>query len=313
MREFYHIPVKTYPHANLNSTKGVIKAPVLKGQSVEHIQEHLAKSGVTHVKRVTIRKDNKEIETNTLILTFNKPDLPPAFKIFYRYIKVEPYIPNPLRCYKCQKFGHHETKCTAQNNTCSNCAENHTKTECTSAKPKCANCGEEHPSSSNKCSVWLREKEVTTIKYTRGISFPEARQLVYGEIHRPTGISYSKIVQSAQKTMTSVSTETDIEELDKMKPIGRVFSSESNKTSNQTKNQTQNSQKESTEKKKGGAGSQKKNKNTDRLPKGSNDPIKQHNRYEELSAEDCQDMETDFVDSRKSKNRGRSPVLPPAN
>ena len=41
------------------------------------------------------------------ILTFNSPTTPKEIKIGYINEKIETYIPNPLRCYKCQKFGHH--------------------------------------------------------------------------------------------------------------------------------------------------------------------------------------------------------------
>ena len=38
--------------------------------------------------------------------------IPKEIKIGCRKINVEPYIPNPLRCYKYQRFGHHQDQCT---------------------------------------------------------------------------------------------------------------------------------------------------------------------------------------------------------
>ena len=37
-------------------------------------------------------------------------------------VKVDVYIPNPLRCYSCQVFGHHENKC-GRHPVCCNCDE----------------------------------------------------------------------------------------------------------------------------------------------------------------------------------------------
>ena len=54
--------------------------------------------------------------TNTLptrpIMTYNTHKTLKEIKIRYQKINVELYIPNPLRCYKCQRFGHHQDQCT---------------------------------------------------------------------------------------------------------------------------------------------------------------------------------------------------------
>ena len=40
---------------------------------------------------------------NTLILTFNTPKIPDCLKICYLNIPVTQYVPNPIRCYKCDE------------------------------------------------------------------------------------------------------------------------------------------------------------------------------------------------------------------
>ena len=77
---------------------------------------------ITACKRFKIKKDGNFIETNTLLLTFNTTTLPKSLKIFYRIIPVEVYIPNPLRCFNCQRFGHHENGCPeAPGSICEKC------------------------------------------------------------------------------------------------------------------------------------------------------------------------------------------------
>ena len=71
----------------------------------------MKKQGVTEVKRVTIKKEGKLIETNTYIMTFDQPKIPKRIKVGYTMERVEQFIPNPLRCYNCQKYGHHEDNC----------------------------------------------------------------------------------------------------------------------------------------------------------------------------------------------------------
>ena len=65
------------------------------------------------IRRIQIRRKTGEtIDTNTYIMTFNTHKIPKEIKIGYQKINVEPYIPNPLRCYKCQRFGYHQDQCT---------------------------------------------------------------------------------------------------------------------------------------------------------------------------------------------------------
>ena len=107
----FNINVTVTEHKTLNSCKGIIRDRMLKHETEENITEYLKTQGVTACKRFTIKKDGNLIETTTLLLTFNTTTLPKSLKNFYRIIPVEVYIPNPLRCFNCQRFGHHENGC----------------------------------------------------------------------------------------------------------------------------------------------------------------------------------------------------------
>ena len=111
LKQFFNIKVSVSEHKSLNSSKGIIKDKALKGESEEDILDYLKPQGVTAVKWFKIKKDYSLVETNTILLTFNSATLPSNVKIFYRIIPVELYIPNPLRCFNCQRFGHHESNC----------------------------------------------------------------------------------------------------------------------------------------------------------------------------------------------------------
>ena len=85
-------------------------------------------------------------------------------------------MPNPLRCYHCQMFGHHEHKCGRQA-VCVNCGmpEHCPSGEC-QRPAKCANCSGDHPANSKQCPTWEKEKKILKIKCEQNISFPEARK-----------------------------------------------------------------------------------------------------------------------------------------
>ena len=70
----------------------------------DEIASALGKQGVTNIRKISIRK---WIQTNTYIQTFYQPHTPKEVKIGYCLERVEQYVPAPLRCFKCQKYGHH--------------------------------------------------------------------------------------------------------------------------------------------------------------------------------------------------------------
>ncbi|GBN27822.1 hypothetical protein AVEN_28122-1 [Araneus ventricosus] len=165
------IPVTVKPHATLNSSKGVISCGELLNESEEKIIEELKSQGVIHVRRITIRRDGQLLNTKHLILTFDSNKLPENIKAGYMRLSVRTYIPNPLRCFKCQRFGHSKTSCRGTL-TCARCAEvGHESTDCTRTE-KCVNCKGEHASFSRNCFAWKQEKEIisTKIKKTNLVS-----------------------------------------------------------------------------------------------------------------------------------------------
>ncbi|GBL54194.1 hypothetical protein AVEN_39335-1 [Araneus ventricosus] len=110
-------------------------------------------------------------------------------------LSVRTYIPNPLRCFKCQRFGHSKTHCRGTL-TCARCAEvGHESTNCTRTE-KCVNCKGEHTSFSRNCFAWKQEKEIITTKIKKQISYQEARKLVKSQTPTP-GNSYVSVAKKS--------------------------------------------------------------------------------------------------------------------
>ena len=193
--KFFNMKVSVSEHRTLNTSKGIIKDRTLKGETEKDICEYLKSQGVIAVKRFTIKKDHEVIETNTLLLTFNSITVPKTL-IFYQFVPVDIYVPNPLRCFNCQRFGHHESDCPIDYcSVCEKCGTggfHHLASACPNPV-KCVNCGLNHLSRSNVCEVWKKEKEIMKIKVTRNLTYLEARKIVE---HTPE-TTFSTIVQSA--------------------------------------------------------------------------------------------------------------------
>ncbi|GFS82382.1 uncharacterized protein TNCV_4137421 [Trichonephila clavipes] len=150
--------------------------PDLLTTSESEILGGFSYQGVIQV-RITIKKNTTVFPIKHLILTFNSPNLPTSIKAGYLHCKIRPYIPNPLRCFKCQRFGRSQTACRGQL-TCSRCASvGHASSDC-SLEQKCVNCSQPHSADSKLCPKWKIEKEIQKIKTNRNISYIEARQFI---------------------------------------------------------------------------------------------------------------------------------------
>ncbi|XP_055931848.1 uncharacterized protein LOC129962135 [Argiope bruennichi] len=187
------IPVSVQPHVALNYSKGVITCGELFNVPLEEILKELQGQGVTHVRRITIRRDGQLLDTKHLILTFHSPKLPEYIYAGYMKLPVRQYIPNPLRCFQCQRFGHSKVNCRGTV-TCARCAEKgHDSQQCT-AQEKCVNCDGAHSSFSRACKRWTLEKQIITLKIKESISYPEARRKVLSLV-LVFQLSYASAVQ----------------------------------------------------------------------------------------------------------------------
>jgi len=102
-------PVTASPHRTLNTSKGVIRCAQLVDCDEDETLRELKPQGVSAIYNITV-KDNSggSGNTSTFIITFKTPKY---LHIGYLRLPVSTYIPNPLRCFNCQKFGHGKNAC----------------------------------------------------------------------------------------------------------------------------------------------------------------------------------------------------------
>ncbi|GBN41897.1 hypothetical protein AVEN_45284-1 [Araneus ventricosus] len=198
-------PVETSFHKTLNVSRGVLSKPDFIHVTEAEFLEELRDQNVCAARRINIRRDGRLIPTQHVVLTFQTPVLPKYIKAGYINCKLRPYIPNPLRCFKCQRYGHSQQSCRGTDPVCGKCAESgHETNVCTSDTFKCRNCSGPHASSSKSCRTWIFEKEVIAVKIKRNVTFPEARQIVKDRTPK-VGVSYSSTVQMQPKISNNTS------------------------------------------------------------------------------------------------------------
>ena len=182
-----YLPVKVSPHRTLNSSKFVIKCEELDKMDEEEIKKELQPQGIIAVKRISIRY-------SLYVLTIKGQTIPKRINIGYLKKETRPYIPNPQRCFQCQKFGHTKNSCKGKA-VCAGCGEEgHNLDDCKN-EPKCVNCQGDHVAISRDCPKWKIEKDIVTLKYTEKISFADARKHLQPSFD-PSKDSYTTVTQT---------------------------------------------------------------------------------------------------------------------
>ncbi|XP_012936817.1 uncharacterized protein LOC106011479 [Aplysia californica] len=91
---FGGVPCVSERHQKFNRSKGVVRSHELKGCSNEEIVANC--EGVVEARRITLRRGETTLETNTIILTFDSCRPPATVRASYLVLEVRPYVPNPL-------------------------------------------------------------------------------------------------------------------------------------------------------------------------------------------------------------------------
>ena len=99
-----------------------------------------------------------------LIATF-RDTIPDKIKLkVWGSFPTKAFTPEPLRCFRCQKFGHHQARCTSELPTCGVCSMQHPTENCIAklkaqevTSPKCPNCSKRHHAWSRFCRARIEK------------------------------------------------------------------------------------------------------------------------------------------------------------
>ena len=138
------VPITVRPHPTKGFATGVITVPDLEDIDEEDILEELRDQGVQRVRRLQRREKRKHsaMRYNTFVLSCSRETLAAKVRVAWRSTRVRPYVRNPVRCFKCQAYGHMASSCRGKER-CGWCSSFEHKSARKAAKPRCA-CGGEH-------------------------------------------------------------------------------------------------------------------------------------------------------------------------
>ena len=134
------------------------------------------------IKSQRIVKKIRGILTQTeQMILYCEHDMPEYVRYGWKRYKVQTYVPEPTRCYRCQDFGHKAPHCRKKYDKCSICSDKHETKACPVKETHwqgnsatCPNCGGSHPASYKGCPKYKQAQEIVRVQTLERISYAEA-------------------------------------------------------------------------------------------------------------------------------------------
>lgn len=145
--------------AQANTNKAIVMGYPVR-MPVELLKRHPTVEEATRCVRTRYQWDTRQV-----LVTLRGP-IPPHIDLgnwgtFY----LRPYMPEPLRCFRCQQFGHHQATCKKKE-VCGICSALHPTRQCMTkykaneaVRTRCPNCSGNHHAWNKLCPERLRRVE----------------------------------------------------------------------------------------------------------------------------------------------------------
>nr|CAH7763724.1 unnamed protein product [Callosobruchus chinensis] len=211
VNKFSEFDVSITPHSTLNKSKGVIYCKDLLNCSVDEIKDELKSVGVVDVRRLKTRRNGTSTDTPSHVLTFNNPTLPTYVTVAFYKLQIRPYIPPPVRCFRCQQIGHVAERCEKEQ-LCVCGRPPHEGSPCEEPK-KCVNCEGSHSAIYKGCPVYKEEAVIQKVKVMEKVSYAEAKRKVKAQTPKPNFSYAAATATSTAPSSTVIPTsafETDV-------------------------------------------------------------------------------------------------------
>ncbi|XP_073730159.1 uncharacterized protein [Misgurnus anguillicaudatus] len=153
--------------------RGVISGVAL-GENLEDIKKNIRGGTILGIKRLLANRDGEKVESTSVLLEFREQRLPERIMVGFMSFYVREYIPPPIRCFKCQRYGHVAAICKGSQR-CGKCGGNHEYGQCgDGAVRKCCNCGGDHTAAYGGCPARKKAVVVQQVKTNKNLSYAEA-------------------------------------------------------------------------------------------------------------------------------------------
>lgn len=160
--------------------KGVISGIPL-GEKVEDLMKAIKGGTVVSMRRLQAKRNGERVDSTSVLLEFKEAVLPERVMVGYMSFCVREYVPPPMRCYKCQRYGHIAKVCHSKQR-CGKCGGEHEYGQCSDAEiKKCCNCGGDHTAAYGGCPARKKAVVIQQVKTSRNLTYADAAKIVQGE------------------------------------------------------------------------------------------------------------------------------------
>ena len=148
-----------------------------------HISESDLQSALNYASlniiKVLKNRGNEKYNPDYYSVVVVGETIPEKVYVGYITLRVKKSAPPPVRCAKCQRFGHAENVCRATCFTCPTCAGKHRYEDCKSQLKKCSNCGGQHSCAWRGCQSIKIEKKVIETQIKENVARKDATKIVH--------------------------------------------------------------------------------------------------------------------------------------
>merc|ERR1711915_1132228 len=232
------INIKVTKHDTMNSIQGTIVLPDNDGEPIEKnvlldsLKKRYPKVQDCELYVLPSRQENKQA-LKIAKIKFEGEDLPQKIKILGQNREIRPYVPKPLRCKNCSKYGHLKKYCRNQS-VCAYCGSEEHATMWKCGEQKCANCEQNHHARSKECRYYIYNTELKMLQERTGMSIREAKlELKVRGIQDPAKKpAYSSMIKTNNETKTNTDTNKthEIKSLEEIKESQKKYKMVKNKT-----------------------------------------------------------------------------------
>ena len=189
-RSLAGVKVKFLLPANIDTCSGVISGiPV--STNLEELRDQLdfGTPGTELINMERIKNRFGKL-TGAIKIVFFGPTLPQTIKLKNSpfFLKVNAFKEPPLRCFRCQGFGHTASKCGGVIK-CARCSAGHLSRACTSSRLTCPNCGGSHTSRHRACTAFKNAVQISAIQRQNRVPWARACEILkqQQQQHKSTG------------------------------------------------------------------------------------------------------------------------------
>ena len=182
LTELDNIDIVVRKHKDLNSIEGTVVLPSSNDHDGVPDEEMILSSlklRYPNVQSVTTYQIPSRKSPSKMIriarVRFEGQDLPQDIRIEGQRRELLPYIPKPLQCHSCSKYGHTKHKCRSEA-VCAFCSSKDHRTTWNCGTAKCVNCGLGHHARSKECVFYIFNAELKLLMSRSGMSINEAKQ-----------------------------------------------------------------------------------------------------------------------------------------